>query len=130
MPATLHGVRVLVVDDEPDAVDAMCEFLRMEGAQVRYEPSAADGLAAAPLFHPHAVVADVSMPTVDGYAFLTRLRALPEAEGGRAPALALTAVAFPEHRQWALQAGFQRFLQKPAAPDVVARAILELLGES
>ena len=47
-----------------------------------------------------------------------------------AAALALTAVAFPEHRQWALDAGFARFLQKPAPPDVVARAILELLAES
>jgi CheY-like chemotaxis protein len=125
--ASLRGVRVLVVDDQPDAVEAVCEFLRMEGAEVLFTSSATEGLSEAPLFRPHAVVADVSMPVVDGYSFLARLRALPAESGGSAPALALTAMGFPEHEDWARQAGFARLIQKPAAPDVIARAIADLV---
>ncbi len=126
-PVTLQGVKVLVVDDDEGAVQPVCIYLRMQGADVRFAGSAMDGLSVVPEFRPDAVVADVSMPEVDGYSFLARLRALPSDAGGLTPALALSAVAFPEHQEWALRAGFQRFLAKPVRPNVVAEAIADVL---
>jgi CheY-like chemotaxis protein len=56
------------------------------------------------------------MPGEDGYEFLRKVRALPADQGGRTPAVALTACASPHERLEALRAGFQVHLAKPAQP--------------
>ncbi|MES3010208.1 MAG: response regulator [Pseudomonadota bacterium] len=69
-------VRVLIVDDSPDAADMLACALELDGFQVRV---AGDGVSALPLvadFQPHCVLLDVEMPGLDGYELAKRLREL------------------------------------------------------
>ena len=63
---------------------------------------------------PQVLISDIGLPGMDGYEFLRGVRGLPEAEGGRTPAIALTAFARSEDRQRALRAGYQAHITKPA----------------
>ena len=99
-PVALTGVRVLVVDDEPDARELLRAVLAEAGALVETARSAAEGLEVLQRFQPNVLVSDIGMPDEDGYAFLRRVRSLPR--GGAIPAIALTAYAREEDRVRAL----------------------------
>jgi PAS domain S-box-containing protein len=107
----LRGVKVLVVDDDVDAVAVVSRILSGNGAEVRGAQSMGEGLDAFKQFSPHVVLSDIGMPGHDGYELITQLRALPH--GRRVPAVALTALARAEDRTRALRAGFQTHLAKP-----------------
>jgi len=109
----LTGLRVMVVDDEPDARGYVSVVLQGANAEVVTAASAADALARIGEARPDVIVSDIGMPDVDGYAFIAEVRRLPPDRGGRAPALALTAYARPEDRARALLAGFQNHVSKP-----------------
>ena len=116
----LLGVCVLVVDDDADARELVTAMLQGAGAEVRAVASVNDALLVMPSLHPDAIVSDIGIPTEDGYALARRLRQLPPDQGGRTPAIALTAFAAPRDRKLALDAGFNAFLAKPvSAPDLV-----------
>ncbi len=125
--ASLAGVRVLVVDDEPDSRDMLAFFLRGCGAEVRTAASAAAARAALAAERPDVVVSDIGMPGEDGYELVRRLRALPPEEGGEVPAIALTAHARGDDRIRALGAGFQAHLAKPVDPTELALVAARLL---
>src|SRR5262249_14778592 len=76
---TLDGLKVLVVDDEPDAADLVRDLLERNGAKVETALSADDALDAFRALRPDVIVSDIGMPEVDGYAFIRRVRALPAA---------------------------------------------------
>ncbi len=124
--AKLGGLRVLVVDDEPDVRDLLRLLLEQRDARVRCAASAEEALALLPAFRPDVVVSDIGMPGGDGYALMRRIRALPPHRGGDVPAAALTAYARDEDRREAFAAGFQRHLVKPVQPDVLVTTVLEL----
>jgi len=116
----LVGVRVFVVDDDPDARELVTTMLQGAGAEVRAVASVREALVTMPSLHPDAIVSDIGIPTEDGYALAKRLRELPADQGGQTPAIALTAFAAPRDRKLALDAGFNGFLAKPvSAPDLV-----------
>jgi CheY-like chemotaxis protein len=107
----LHGVKVLLVDDDLDSVSTVRRVLERHGAEVRGARSMEEALDDFAQFSPDVVLSDIGMPGHDGYEFITRLRALP---GGRSvPAVALTALARSEDRTRALRAGFQLHVAKP-----------------
>jgi K+-sensing histidine kinase KdpD/ActR/RegA family two-component response regulator len=120
----LAGSRVLLVDNDRNAREALGELLAADGAEVRAEASAKDALAALNEFEPTVIVSAVAMPEQDGNAFIRSVRALrsPVAE---VPALALTAIAEPKG-QSALDAGFQDRLVKPPHPRQLTDAILQM----
>jgi signal transduction histidine kinase/ActR/RegA family two-component response regulator len=129
----LEGLRLLVVDDDDDTLEAMAVFLRWAGAEVTTAASAGEAFAAlaaltaAGRARPDLLIADIGMPGEDGYTLIRRVRALSPAEGGSIPAVALTAYARPEDREKALAAGFQEHVAKPVEPgDLVA--LLALLA--
>ncbi|HEX4797221.1 MAG TPA: ATP-binding protein [Humisphaera sp.] len=124
---TLAGVRVLVVDDESDARDLIGHILRRSGAQVSAAASAEEAVQTMPRFHPDVLVSDISMPGEDGYALIRKVRSLHEADGGRIPAVALTALARKEDRRTALLAGFQTHLAKPVEPNELTAAVANLV---
>jgi len=127
LPAVdLGGLEVLVVDDDREARELVATALRGAGAQVRTAASAVEALADVGLHPPSVIVSDIEMPGEDGYALIRRLRALDADHGGAIPAAALTAHARPEEVRRALEAGFQRHLAKPTAPDEIARAVAAL----
>jgi PAS domain S-box-containing protein len=105
----LDGVRVLHVDDDPDARGFVSEVLRRAGADVRMADSADEVLAVLEKFEADVLIADLEMPGEDGFALLRRVR---EA-GHRLPAIAMTAHSSVEDRVRALAAGFRQHVPKP-----------------
>jgi PAS domain S-box-containing protein len=121
----LEGVSVLVVDDEPDAREIAQHMLEDCDALVATAASAEEALAVACAAPPDVVVSDISMPGVDGYQLMRRIRSMPEPVCA-VPALALTAFARSEDRTRALEAGFQMHLSKPVDPGELAAAVASL----
>lgn len=107
------GVRILVVDDEPD----LCELLQHEledcGATVYAVRSGAEAAELVESHRPHLLISDIGMPDEDGHALLHRIRAMGPHRGGDLPAIALTAFAGPDDRARALASGFLTHIAKP-----------------
>jgi CheY-like chemotaxis protein len=122
----LRDIRVLLVDDEPDSLAAVCMLLEINGAEVVAVMSAAQAREALRSFPADVMVSDISMPGEDGIALMASVHSL-DWDGVPCPAsLALTAFSDAEDRARALAAGFARFLTKPVDPDVLVRAVAEL----
>jgi PAS domain S-box-containing protein len=109
----LQGVRVLVVDDEPDARGMVSRLLTDYDAQVEMAGSADEALAKLDVFQPHVIVSDIGMPGKDGYQLMRELREREVPGRPRVQAIALTAFARSEDRYRALRAGFQVHVSKP-----------------
>jgi PAS domain S-box-containing protein len=122
----LRGIRVLVVDDEPDARETLTEILEHCDAQVLAVGSAAEAMRELERFKPHVLLSDIGMPGEDGYALIRRVRELPPERGGRVPAAALTAFARSEDRRKALLAGFQMHVSKPVEVNELATVVATL----
>lgn len=125
--ARLDGVRVLVVDDEPDANEAVRVLLDHCGAEVRVAGSAAHACEILSRWKPQVVVTDVGMPGEDGYSLLARIRSLPD-DRAQTPAIALTAFASPDDRARLLSAGFRLHLAKPVEPGELTAAIAAVVA--
>ncbi|MDQ1557157.1 MAG: hypothetical protein QOD32_217 [Pyrinomonadaceae bacterium] len=124
----LADLRVLIVDDEPDARLLLQTIMEQSGASVRAVSSAAEALTALGEFRPDILVSDIGMPHEDGYALMRSVRARSPEEGGRIPAVALTAYAQEEDRMRALLAGFQVHVAKPINPQEFVAVVVGLAG--
>jgi signal transduction histidine kinase/CheY-like chemotaxis protein len=124
--ARLEGVKILVIDDEPDARHLVEQVLIQCGATVATAGSADEGLAALAERRPDIIISDIGMPGKDGYEFIHQVRRLDIADGGGTPAIALTAFARSEDRTKALLAGYQVHLSKPIAPGELVATIVGL----
>jgi signal transduction histidine kinase/CheY-like chemotaxis protein len=124
--ADLHGVRVLLVDDDADALDLGATILSSAGAEVRVSRSAADAVQMFQQWRPDVLVSDIEMPHQDGYSLIRTVRALPAEEGGRTPAVALTAYGRVQDRMQALNAGFTMHVPKPADPAELTAIVANL----
>ena len=122
----LRGIRVLLVDDEPDARELTERILRDSHAEVHGTGSAAQALQLLAQVQPHVLVSDIGMPGADGFDLLARIRARAPGNCGALPALALTAFARPEDRQRALDSGFQAWISKPLDPNELLAAVARL----
>jgi CheY-like chemotaxis protein len=122
----LSEVRVLAVDDEPDARELVQAALAEFGATVRTVSTAQEALDALADWLPDVLVCDIGMPVEDGYRLIARIRALPPEHGGLVPAVALTAYARSQDRDRALAAGYQEHLAKPVAPRDLALVVKTL----
>ncbi|MBV9928431.1 MAG: PAS domain-containing protein [Acidobacteria bacterium] len=125
---TLEGLKVLVVDDEPDARQLLSEVLTRRGAQVSTAASADEALEKLRRWRPDVLLSDIGMPDGDGYDLIRRVRALPAEQGGRTPAAALTAYAVPADRERALASGFQLHVAKPVEPADLAAVVASLVN--
>jgi PAS domain S-box-containing protein len=126
-PASLDGLRVLVVDDEFDARVLLTAMLERCGAQVIAVGSAREGIDSVESWKPDVLIADIGMPVEDGYGLIRRVRALPKEHGGQTPALALTAYARTEDRVRALSEGYQVHLAKPVDRSELAAVVASLV---
>jgi CheY-like chemotaxis protein len=122
----LTGLRVLVVDDEPDTLDLLRRVLGDSQAQVAAAPSVEAALATLDAFNPHVLISDVSMPGRDGYELIRAVRSTTSPED--LPAAALTAYSRPEDAARAREAGFQMHLSKPVEPDELVKVVARLAG--
>ncbi|MDC0678955.1 response regulator [Sorangium atrum] len=124
----LKGVRVLVVDDEPDTRELLLRILAECQAEVRTAGSVVEALAELERDQPMVLVSDIGMPHEGGYELIQKVRQLPEERGGSVPALALTAFARAEDRARALKAGYQMHLAKPVKPPDLVAHVATLAG--
>jgi signal transduction histidine kinase/DNA-binding response OmpR family regulator len=120
----LHGVRVLVVDDEADARASIELTLKQYGAIVTSVATAAEAIEALEREPIDALLSDLAMPGEDGFSLIHKVRARP---GGRLPAAALSAYVRAEERAEAALAGFDLHLPKPIAPTALAAAVARLV---
>jgi CheY-like chemotaxis protein/two-component sensor histidine kinase len=127
-PPQIEGLRVLVVEDEPDARDLLVALLEQCKVVVQAAGTAAEGLGRLAEWKPDVILSDVGMPVEDGYAFIQRVRALPRDQGGRIPAVALTAYARTEDRRRAMLAGFNIHVSKPIDPAELLVVLANLGG--
>jgi len=126
----LNGLRVLVVDDEPDARQIISTLIRRTGAEVFACESANEALEALETWHPDVLKSDIAMPGEDGYSLINRVRSLPAERGGEVPAAAFTAYAREEDRQRALEAGYQIHIAKPISSGQLVAMIAHLAGRA
>jgi CheY-like chemotaxis protein len=124
---SLDGVRILLVEDDDDTREVTRLGLEARGAILVCARDAAEGLAAIAREAPDVVVSDITMPGTDGHAFLKRVRALPRAQGGRVPAVALTACESREARVTSREAGFHYHLAKPCDIEKLAEIVSGLV---
>jgi PAS domain S-box-containing protein len=119
---SIAGLRVLVVDDEPDARELLAAVLEANGAITEVAASASEAVAAVDRFEPDVVLSDIGMPGEDGLSFMRRLRAL----GATMPAIALSAYASADDSKRALLAGFQAHLAKPVDTNALTTVLAGL----
>ncbi|WP_437751588.1 PAS domain-containing hybrid sensor histidine kinase/response regulator [Sorangium sp. So ce1389] len=127
--AELTGVRVLVVDDQPDAREVAQRVLEECAASVTTAGSAAEAMAALERERPDVLVSDLGMPCEDGFQLIQRVRGLGPARGGATPAVALSALARAEDRARALGAGYQAHVAKPLDPAEFVGVVAALVRE-
>jgi PAS domain S-box-containing protein len=109
----LDGLRILIVDDEPDTRDLLRQGLEYCGANVRLAGSAAEAVDAIVAEVPDIMISDIGMPGIDGYDLIRQIRELPADAGGKVAAVALTAYTRVEDRLQALRAGYDMHVPKP-----------------
>ncbi|MBP0590290.1 ATP-binding cassette domain-containing protein [Paraburkholderia sp. LEh10] len=135
--APLNGLRVLAIDDQEDARDALEAVLSASGAHVQLAASGDEALAelakASAHEWPQIVLCDIVLGAEDGYQVLERIRdfearhALPTQK--RMPAIALTGYTHPDDQDRARRAGFSMHLSKPVPAPALIDAILEVAGK-
>jgi PAS domain S-box-containing protein len=125
---SLDGVRVLVVEDEPDTREFLRRLLDSYGASVILAESASDALARFEGDRPDILVSDIGLPEMDGHDLMRRIRRLDKTGRDSVPAIALTAYARSEDRTRALRAGYQAHMAKPVEPAELVATIASLTG--
>jgi CheY-like chemotaxis protein len=125
---SLHGVRVLAVDDDRDSLDLIARIVIGAAGEIRTCASAAVGLRALEDWRPDVLVSDIEMPDEDGYTFIRKVRGLEASQGGKIPAVALTAYGRTEDRLRTLSAGYSMHVPKPVDPAELVTIIASLAG--
>ena len=125
----LTGIRVLLVDDEPDAREVMAAALELCGAKVFSAASVRTALELLATDDVDLLLADIAMPGQDGYDLIREIRSMGSERVSGIPAAAVTAHARDDERDRALAAGFQMHLAKPVQPAALARAVATLASE-
>src|SRR5262249_32086756 len=113
----LDGVRILLVEDDPETLDMIKFVFDERGAEVITAVSSSEALETLERWRPDALISDIAMPDQDGYDLIRRVRSRDLERGGEIPAVAVTAYASAEDRVRALAAGFQMHVAKPIDPE-------------
>ena len=124
----LHGVRVLLVDEDAETRASIAAVLGESGAHVTAVGSTIEATAMLEREPLDVLLSDITLPDEDGYAFIRRLRAGSGARLAGIPAAALTTRAAADERARALSAGFQAHLAKPVGPDDLVAVVGALAG--
>jgi CheY-like chemotaxis protein len=119
----LDGLRILVVDDDPDGRTLTSLVLTQAGANVKAVASVREALQWLEVERPDAMVSDIGLPDEDGYGLIGQIRQYEAEHGGFLPAVALTGYARAEDRARVLAAGFQAHVSKPVEPAELTATI-------
>jgi CheY-like chemotaxis protein len=124
----LTGLRVLLVDRDPDSREILGVALESRGAAVRLVASVADAQEVLEIWRPDVLVSDSAFPDRDAYALIAKVAALEADRGGRIPALALTTAGGVDERMRQMLSEVQRSLPKPVEPSILTAEIARLTG--
>jgi signal transduction histidine kinase/CheY-like chemotaxis protein len=124
----LEGLRILVLDQQPEGRELLRTLLQQRGAVVRTVDSVAEALDSLESWRPDVLVSDTLAPEHDAYALVGKVRSLESERGGRIPAVALTSVARTDERLREMLAGVKRDVPKPVEPSVLTNEIARLAG--
>jgi two-component system CheB/CheR fusion protein len=124
--SALMELKILLIDDSLESLEAFRTLLELEGAHVHAEASATRALAAATNDDFDLILSDIGMPEMDGYEFIEALRRLPKMVA--VPAIALTGFGRAQDAERALRAGFNAHLAKPVSLPVLLNAIDRIKG--
>jgi PAS domain S-box-containing protein len=122
----LGGMRVLLVENDPETLDMLKFILEKSGAEVITATSADEALDALERFRPDTLVSDIAMPDRDGCDLIREVRSREPERGGNILAVAVTAYARAEDRMRILSAGFQMHIPKPINPDELIAVVASL----
>jgi PAS domain S-box-containing protein len=122
----LSGVRVLIVDPDPAAREAMERMLGVAGAQTRAASTPDEALRVVDAFHPDVMLSVVGARSPEGYGLIRSVRALPAERGGCMRAAALTAPAHGDAGMRAVAAGYDAQLAKPVEPVALLATVARL----
>jgi signal transduction histidine kinase len=126
--ASLHGLRLLLVEDDSDTREVVGALLRDAGAKVVAVASVEAALEAIGSAPPDVLISDVGMADQDGYDLIRAVRMMPSSGGGLIPAIALSAFARESDRQAALDAGYDRHVAKPVEISVLLAAVADVVA--
>jgi PAS domain S-box-containing protein len=124
----LEGLRVLVVEDDFDALDALRLALEERGARVTSAGSVREATRVASQSAPDAIISDIHLPDGDGYALMRELRSKEELRS--VPAIAVSGYGDSDDGGSAAAAGFQRRFRKPLVAGTIATALSDLIAGS
>lgn len=127
---TLSGLRVLIVDDEPDVRELLTTTIEGSGAKAIAVSSVLEAIETLEQLQPDVLISDIGMPLEDGYSLIRQVRNREAERGGLLPALALTAYAREEDCRQALDSGFQKYLSKPVDTNQLVMVVANLAGRS
>ena len=125
----LADLRILVVEDELDALDLLAIDLREHGASVVGVASASEALAWLGKEAFDLIISDIGMADTDGYSLIKQIRQREDAEGKHIPAIALTAYARAQDRLRAISAGYNTHVAKPVEMRELVSVIKCLTGQ-
>jgi two-component system cell cycle response regulator DivK len=126
LPNTLlQDWQVVIVEDEPDNMDVASYILEFYGATVHCATDGSEGLQVIQTVKPDFVISDLSMPVMDGWELITRLK--KNVATTNIPIIALTAHAMAGDRERAMAAGFHNYLSKPLTPETFIDQLVRLL---
>jgi signal transduction histidine kinase/ActR/RegA family two-component response regulator len=126
-PELLNGVRIIAVDDDPDALEIITKLLRLHGAEVVAVSSAQRALDQLRRGAASLLISDIAMPDRDGFWLLEQVRRQPRDRGGEVPAIALSAFADVNTRMRASSAGFSAHLSKPVRAEALVSEVARVL---
>jgi CheY-like chemotaxis protein len=124
----LKGIHVLIAEDHDDTRELLELVLTQAAARVTCTRDGGAALEAIKQLMPDILLADLDMPTRDGFWLIEQLRALSPESGSRIPAVAVSALVAPVDIQRATALGYTRHVAKPANPDELAELVAELVG--
>lgn len=123
----LQGLKVLVIEDDPDSLEVATRLLKHYGAIVHQALNGQEGLEALRHITPDFIICDLSMPVLDGWEFIEEIK--KNRPTSVIPTFALTANVMTHHRHRAIESGFYNFMTKPLTPASFMKDLLHLLED-
>jgi CheY-like chemotaxis protein len=125
--ADFASLRILVIDDDPDARQILKLIFESQGSTVFTAMNGREGFDIARTEVPDLIFSDIAMPGVNGWDFIRLIRSLPQLD--TIPTIALTAFATSYYKRRATAAGFRHFLTKPIDPRTFVSELKEIIPD-